>query len=385
MNVIPYGRQEIIDEDIAAVEAVLRSDWLTQGPAVPRFEAAMAAKCSAIHAVAVNSATSALHLACRALGIGPGDIGWTTPNTFVASANCLLYCGASVDFVDIDPHTLNLSVDALAAKLKVAEQNGCLPKVVIPVHFSGRACDMDGIRHLADRYGFHIIEDASHAVGASIQGVPIGACQYSDLTVFSFHPVKIMTTGEGGMVLGNDPALMRRVALLRSHGITREADEMDQESEGGWYYQQTELGYNYRMTDLQAALGSSQLLRVPAYVARRRELAARYHALLADLPLELPLPSDESAWHLYPVRLRQPERRRAVFDALRAAGIGVNVHYIPVHLQPWYRRLGFQPGDFPNAEAYYAGALSLPLWPGLSHAMQDEVVTQLKNAMRSAA
>jgi UDP-4-amino-4,6-dideoxy-N-acetyl-beta-L-altrosamine transaminase len=385
MNLIPYGRQEVIDEDIDAVEAVLRSQWLTQGPAVPRFEAAMAEQCMAQYAVAVNSATSALHLACRALDIGPGDIGWTTPNTFVASANCLLYCGASVDFVDIDPHTLNLSVDALAAKLIVAEKNGCLPKVLIPVHFAGRACDMVGIRHLADRYGFRIIEDASHAVGASSQGTPIGACQHSDLTVFSFHPVKIMTTGEGGMVLGNEAGLMRRIALLRSHGITREDNEMEGESEGGWYYQQTELGYNYRMTDIQAALGSSQLLRVPEYVERRRELAVRYQTLLADLPLELPLPSDESAWHLYPVRLYEAERRRAVFNTLRAAGIGVNVHYIPVHLQPWFRQLGFQPGDFPNAEAYYAGALSLPLWPGLSYAMQDEVVTQLINAMRTLA
>jgi UDP-4-amino-4,6-dideoxy-N-acetyl-beta-L-altrosamine transaminase len=384
MNVIPYGRQEIIDEDIAAVEAVLRSDWLTQGPAVPRFEAAMAEKCSAIHAVAINSATSALHLACRALDIGPGDIGWTTPNTFVASANCLLYCGASVDFVDIDPHTLNLSVVALAAKLKVAEQNGCLPKVLIPVHFAGRACDMSGIRILANHYGFRIIEDASHAVGASCQGAPIGACQYSDLTVFSFHPVKIITTGEGGMVLGNDSVLMRRVAQLRSHGITREASEMEGASEGDWYYQQTDLGYNYRMTDIQAALGSSQLRRVAAYVTKRRELVARYGERLADLPLKLPLPSDESAWHLYPVQLQQPARRRAVFDALRAAGIGVNVHYIPVHLQPWYRRLGFQPGDFPHAEAYYAGALSLPLWPGLTNAMQNEVVTHLTKALQAA-
>jgi UDP-4-amino-4,6-dideoxy-N-acetyl-beta-L-altrosamine transaminase len=384
MNAIPYGRQEIDDADIAAVVAVLRSDWLTQGPAVERFEADMANRCGAAHAVAVNSATSALHLACRALDLGPGDIGWTTPNTFVASANCLLYCGASVDFVDIEADTRNLSVDALAAKLALAEQGGCLPKVVIPVHFAGRSCDMAGIRRLADRYGFRIIEDASHAVGATCEGTPVGACRHSDLTVFSFHPVKIMTTGEGGMVLGNDAGLMRRVALLRSHGITREAEEMDRESEGGWYYQQTDLGYNYRMTDLQAALGSSQLRRMAGFLARRRELAARYGERLADLPLELPPPSEESAWHLYPVRLRQPQRRRAVFDALRAAGIGVNVHYIPVHLQPWYRRLGFRPGDFPNAEAYYAGALSLPLWPGLSDAMQDAVVARFASALREA-
>jgi len=381
MNAIPYGRQEIDDADIAAVAAVLRSEWLTQGPAVARFEADMANWCGAAHAVAVNSATSALHLACRALDLGPGDLGWTTPNTFVASANCLLYCGAGVDFVDIDPDTRNLSVDALAAKLALAEQTGRLPKVVIPVHFAGLSCDMAGIRRLADRYAFRIIEDASHAVGATCQGTPVGACQHSDLAVFSFHPVKIMTTGEGGMVLGNDAGLMRRVALLRSHGITREEEEMDGESEGGWYYQQTELGYNYRMTDLQAALGSSQLQRMAGFVARRRELAGRYGERLADLPLDLPPPSAESAWHLYAVRLRQPERRRAAFDALRAAGIGVNVHYIPVHLQPWYRRMGFRPGDFPNAEAYYAGALSLPLWPGLSDAQQDRVVRELSRAL----
>jgi len=381
---IPYGRQEIDDADIAAVVAALRSDWLTQGPAVARFEAAMAEHCGAAHAVAVNSATSALHLACRALGVGSGDLGWTTPNTFVASANCLRYCGADVDFVDIDPRTRNLSVSALAAKLARAEQSGRLPKVVIPVHFAGRSCDMAGIRRLADRYGFRIIEDASHAVGATCEGVPVGACRQADLAVFSFHPVKIMTTGEGGMVLGNDAGLMRRVVLLRSHGITREEGEMSGKSEGAWYYQQIELGYNYRMTDLQAALGSSQLQRVADFLARRRALAARYHERLAGLPLDLPPPSEESAWHLYAVRLRQPARRRAVFDVLRAAGIGVNVHYIPVHLQPWYRKLGFQPGDFPNAEAWYAGALSLPLWPGLTEAMQDRVVEQLASALGTA-
>lgn len=384
MIAIPYGRQDIDDADIAAVVAVLRSDWLTQGPAVHRFEAQVAEYCGAARAVAVNSATSALHLACRALGLGPGDTGWTTPNTFVASANCLLYCGASVDFVDIDPATLNLSVTALADKLARAEADGRLPRVVIPVHFAGRPCDMAGIRRLADRYGFRIIEDASHALGATWEGAPVGACRHSDLTVFSFHPVKIVTTGEGGMVLGNDAGLMRRVERLRSHGITREPDEMAWESEGGWYYQQTDLGYNYRMTDLQAALGGSQMRRLDGFVARRRALAERYAERMAGLPLEPPAPSRESAWHLYPVRLRQPERRRPVFDALRAAGIGAQVHYIPVHLQPWYRRLGFRPGDFPEAEAYYAGALSLPLWPGLTEAMQDQVTDRLAAALEAA-
>lgn len=381
MSFIPYGRQDISEADIAAVVAALRSDWLTQGPAVEGFERAMADYCGAARAVAVNSATSALHLACLALGVGPGDVGWTSPNTFVASANCLLYCGAEVDFVDIDPHTLNLSVDALAAKLARAAQGGRLPKVVIPVHFAGRPCDLAGIRRLADQYGFKVLEDASHAVGARYAGRPVGSCAWSDLTVFSFHPVKIMTTGEGGMVLGNDAETMRRVARLRSHGITREAGEMADASEGGWYYQQIELGYNYRMTDLQAALGTSQLARVDDFVARRRQWARRYAELLAGLPLALPPPDDAGAWHLHVVRLADPTRRRAAYDALRAADIGVNVHYIPVHLQPWYRRLGFRPGDFPAAEAYYAGALTLPLHPALSEAQQARVAQVLRQAL----
>ncbi|MBM3152734.1 MAG: UDP-4-amino-4,6-dideoxy-N-acetyl-beta-L-altrosamine transaminase [Gammaproteobacteria bacterium] len=381
MSFIPYGRQVIGDEDIAAVSEVLRSDWLTQGPAVERFEQAVAQYCGAAHAVAVNSATSALHLACLALGVGPGDLGWTTPNTFVASANCLLYCGASVDFVDIDPVTRNMDVAALESKLIRARDAGRLPKVVIPVHFAGHPCDMAGIRRLADAYGFKVVEDASHAVGACYRGRPVGSCEHADLAVFSFHPVKIMTTGEGGMLLGNDAALMRRVALLRSHGITRDPAEMEGESEGGWYYQQIGLGYNYRMTDIQAALGASQLARVGAFVARRRELAARYGEMLADLPLRLPAQDRDSAWHLYVVGLAERSLRRRVYDAMRAAGIGVNVHYIPAHLQPWYRRLGFQPGDFPVAEAHYAGALTLPLYPGLSELDQERVVRVLRQAL----
>jgi UDP-4-amino-4,6-dideoxy-N-acetyl-beta-L-altrosamine transaminase len=378
---IPYGRQDIDGADIAAVVAVLESDWLTQGPAVPRFEMALAARCGAVGGVAVNSATSALHLACLALGVGPGDTGWTVPNTFVASANCLRYCGAGVDFVDIDPRTLNLSVPALADKLRQAKASGRLPKVVIPVHFAGRPCDMEAIGDLAREYGFHVIEDASHAVGALYAGQPVGACHHSDLTVFSFHPVKVMTTGEGGMLTARDPALLRHLARLRSHGITRDAAEMTGESEGPWYYQQVELGYNYRMTDLQAALGTSQLARLDGFLARRRELARRYDQLLAGLPLARPPLDDGSAWHLYTVRLEDATRRREVFEALRAAGIGVNVHYIPVHLQPDYRCLGFKPGDYPVAEAYYAGALSLPLHARLTDAEQDFVVATLRNAL----
>jgi UDP-4-amino-4,6-dideoxy-N-acetyl-beta-L-altrosamine transaminase len=348
---------------------------------VPAFEAAMARYCGAAGGVAVNSATSALHLACLALGLGPGDIGWTVPNTFVASANCLRYCGADVDFVDIDPATLNLSTPALEQKLRAARRAGRLPKVLIPVHFAGRSCDMAAISTLAQEYGFRIIEDASHAIGATYAGQPVGACTHSDLTVFSFHPVKIMTTGEGGMILAKDGNMLRRLARLRSHGITREPDEMEGESEGPWYYQQIELGYNYRMTDIQAALGMAQLSRVDAFVARRRALATRYGELLKDLPLQLPMPDPDSAWHLYAVRLADATQRRRVYDAMQAAGIGVNVHYIPVHLQPWYRRMGFQPGDFPAAEAYYAGALTLPLYPGLSEQDQERVVRTLQQAL----
>ncbi|MEW6677848.1 MAG: UDP-4-amino-4,6-dideoxy-N-acetyl-beta-L-altrosamine transaminase [Pseudomonadota bacterium] len=378
---IPYGRQDIDRADIAAVVAVLESDWLTQGPEVPRFEGALAARCGAAGGVAVNSATSALHLACLALGLGPGDMGWTVPNTFVASANCLRYCGAGVDFVDIDPRTLNMSVPALADKLHLAKRAGRLPKVVIPVHFAGRSCDMAAIGELAREFGFRVIEDASHAVGAASAGYPVGACTHSDLTVFSFHPVKVMTTGEGGMLTAREPTLLRHLARLRSHGITRDGAEMEGQSEGLWYYQQVELGYNYRMTDLQAALGASQLTRLDGFLARRRELARRYDRVLADLPLDRPPPDDDSAWHLYAVRLHDASRRRAVFDRMRAADIGVNVHYIPVHLQPDYRRLGFKAGDFPVAEAYYAGALSLPLHARLTEPEQDFVVACLTEAL----
>ncbi len=378
---IPYGRQDISEADIAAVVEVLRSDWLTQGPAVPDFESAMAHRCGAAHAVAVNSATSALHLSCLALGVGPGDIGWTVPNTFVASANCLRYCGAAVDFVDIDPQTLNIDIDALTAKLRQARIAKKLPKVLIPVHFSGRSCDMMAIGALAEEYGFRVIEDASHAVGARYLSGQVGNCAYSDLTVFSFHPVKVMTTGEGGMVLGNDDALIDHVARLRSHGITREPGQMVSENEGGWYYQQIALGYNYRMTDMQAALGLSQLVRLDAFLESRRTLAQRYDSLLAGMPLDRPPLDDDSAWHLYVVRLHDNTRRQAVFDGMRAKGVGVNVHYIPVHLQPYYRNLGFSAGMYPVAEDYYAGALSLPLHPRLDGAGQDHVVDALRGLL----
>lgn len=385
---IPYGRQAIDAADIDAVVEVLRSDWLTQGPAIERFERAVAGYCGAKHAVAVCNATAALHLACRVLGLGPGDGLWTTPNTFVASANCGLYVGAEVDFVDIDPRTYNLSPQALQRKLEDASRRGRLPKVVVPVAFSGQPAEMAAIAELGRQYGFRIIEDACHAVGGDYLDGKIGNCRYSDITIFSFHPVKIMTTGEGGMALTNDPELHRRLELLRTHGITRDPRQMySKASEGGWYYEQVELGYNYRMTDIQAALGLSQLGRVEEFVRRRRYLAARYTRALRELPVETPWQRSDgnSAWHLYVIKIdlsRVRRTRREVFDRLRQSGILVNVHYSPIHQQPYYRNLGFKTGDFPNAEAYYDAALSLPMYYGLTEEQQDFVVDQLAEALQ---
>ncbi|MBI1907605.1 MAG: UDP-4-amino-4,6-dideoxy-N-acetyl-beta-L-altrosamine transaminase [Rhodocyclales bacterium] len=383
---IPYGRQEVTQSDIDAVVEVLRSDFLTQGPAVPRFEQALAEYCGVRHAVAVNSATSALHIACLALGLGSGDRLWTSPITFVASANCALYCDANVDFVDVDPRTCNMSVQRLAEKLAQAEQSGTLPKVVIPVHLCGQSCDMAAIHALGQRYGFKIIEDASHAIGGKYRGEPIGNCRYSDITVFSFHPVKIITTAEGGMATTNDGDLARRMQLLRSHGITRDPSEMSHEPDGAWYYQQIALGYNYRMTDIQAALGCSQMSRLDAYVDRRHAIAQRYDALLSGLPLRKPWqhPDAYSAYHLYPVRLKLDGLKRShrdVFDSLRARGIGVNLHYIPVHTQPFFEAMGFKRGDYPEAERYYAEAISLPLYPTLTDVGQQQVVAALEMAV----
>jgi UDP-4-amino-4,6-dideoxy-N-acetyl-beta-L-altrosamine transaminase len=383
MAMIPYGRQDITQADIDAVVAVLRSDFLTQGPAVPAFEKTVASYCGAQHAVAVNSATSALHIACLALGVGKGDVVWTTPITFVASANCALYCGASIDFVDIDSRTYNLSVERLAEKLSQAEKTGKLPKVVIPVHLCGQSCDMAAIHALSQQYGFGIIEDASHAIGGKYKGNPIGNCRYSDITVFSFHPVKIITTAEGGMALTNSAELANKMALLRSHGITRDPAQMTHAADGPWYYQQIELGYNYRMTELQAALGVSQMQRLDVYVTRRHQLARRYDELLAALPVTAPWqhPDSYSGLHLYPIRLQLDKIQKShlqIFDSQRTQGIGVNLHYIPVHTQPYYRRLGFKAGDFPESESYYADAISLPMYPGLTEAQQDHVITSLK-------
>lgn len=385
---IPYGRQDIIQDDINAVVEVLRSDFLTQGPMMPRFEQTVAGHVGARHAIAVNSATSALHIACLALGLGPGDWLWTTPITFVASANCGLYCGARVDFVDIDPRTYNLCPRALERKLQQAEQEGRLPKVLVAVHLCGQPCDMAAFHALSQRYGFKIIEDASHAIGGKYRGDFIGNGRYSDITVFSFHPVKIITTSEGGMALTNDAKLAEKMAFLRSHGITRDQAQMTHEADGPWYYQQIELGFNYRMTELQAALGVTQMQRLDQYVARRHQLAQRYDELLAELPVTTPWqhPDGYSGLHLYVIRLQLEKiakTHRQVFEALRVQGIGVNLHYIPVHTQPYYQRMGFKPWDFPEAQRYYAEAISLPMFQTMTEAQQDEVVAALHKALQA--
>lgn len=383
---IPYGKQDIQQQDIDAVIDVLQSDFLTQGPNVPAFEQAVANRVGAEYALAVNSATSALHIACLALDLGPGDVLWTTPVTFVASANCGLYCGADVDFVDIDPATYNISVEALKTKLQQAAARDCLPKVLVVVHLCGQPCEMAAIKALADQYGVKVIEDASHAIGGKYRGEYIGNGQYSDITVFSFHPVKIITTAEGGMALTSSKALAEKMDLLRSHGITRDTEKMTHASHGPWYYQQIDLGFNYRMTELQAALGLSQLERLDEYVAKRHELAATYDELLETLPVTTPFqhPDSYSGLHLYVIRLQRDKIERShreVFEALRAQGIGVNLHYIPVHTQPYYQNLGFVAEDFPNAMAYYHEAISLPMHPNLTDDEQRTVVSALNKAL----
>ena len=383
MKTIPYGRQDITQVDIDAVIGVLRSDYLTQGPMVPKFEDAVSKHCGARHSVAVNSATSALHIACMSMGLGPGDWLWTSPITFVASANCALYCGANIDFVDINASTYNLCTQALARKLEIAEIEGKLPKIVVPVHLCGQSCEMSEIHILAQRYGFKVIEDASHAIGGKYQGEPIGNCRYSDITVFSFHPVKIITTAEGGVAVTNNLELANKMSLLRSHGITRDPSQMTHASDGPWYYQQIDLGYNYRMTELQAALGVTQITRLDKYVKRRHELANRYYDLLKNLPVITPWQHSDSysGLHLYPIRLKLDKIKIShlkVFETLREKGIGVNVHYIPVHIQPYYLRMGFEPEDFPQAMSYYRETISLPMYPTLTDAQQNYVVNNLK-------
>jgi len=378
--VIPYGRQSISEEDIEGVVAVLRSDFITQGPAIERFETAVAEYCGVEHAVAVCNGTAALHAACLALGLEPGKKLWTSPITFVASANAGRYCGADIDFVDIDPATYNMSVEALREKLRAEGP----PDVLVPVHFAGASCDMAEIAELSEKHGFAVLEDASHAIGASYQDEPVGSCRYSNAATFSFHPVKIITTGEGGMAVTNDAELANRCRMLRTHGITRDPDRMQAEPEGPWYYEQQQLGYNFRMTDIQAALGASQMQRIDEFVARRNELAERYKALLAGLPVSWQHVHTDtrSAYHLFVIELAEETPPRAeVFAALRESGVGANVHYIPVHLQPYYRALGFEPGDFPNAEAYYERAITLPLYPAMADEDLETVVSALREAL----
>lgn len=379
---IPYGRQHLDESDIEAVLETLKSDWLTQGPAVPKFENALADYCNANYGVAVNSATSALHIACLALDVGPGDCVWTSPNSFVASSNCALYCGAGIDFVDIDLQTGNMCVDALKHKLENAQANGCLPKVVIPVHFAGQPCDMALIRALSKQYGFYVIEDASHAVGAKYQNQLIGSCEYSDICVFSFHPVKIITTMEGGMALTNDPSLADKMRMLRSHGITNDPARMTEKSHGPWYYQQVALGFNYRMTDVEAALGLNQLNKLEDFLEKRNILARHYDSLFRPYSDILPLTQSNdnySSYHLYVVKVDSldSDKHAKLISELRERGIFAHVHYIPIHLQPHYKSLGFKKGDFPNAEHYYQQAITLPLFPDLTKSEVQHVVTQV--------
>jgi UDP-4-amino-4,6-dideoxy-N-acetyl-beta-L-altrosamine transaminase len=385
--VIPYGKQDINQADIDAVTEVLQSNFLTQGPQVPLFEKTVSNYCSIEFGVAVNSATSALHIACLALGLGKGDWLWTSSNSFVASANCGLYCGAKVDFVDIDQQTYNLSVVELEKKLIQAKKNNKLPKIVIPIHFAGQSCDMKKIHSLSKEYGFSIVEDASHAIGGKYLDKHIGGCQYSDITIFSFHPVKIITTAEGGLATTSDKRLAERMQLFRSHGVTRDSNLMDKSPEGGWYYQQIDLGFNYRMTELQAALGVSQMQRLDEFVAKRHTLQKRYDSLLNGLPIIKPHQDKDSysALHLYPIQIdlnSVGKSRQQIFDELREDSIGVNVHYIPIHTQPYYQQLGFVKGDFPNSEAYYDRTISIPLFHTMTLEQQDEVCDALMRVLQ---
>tara|TARA_B110000008_G_C16917706_1_gene543388 strand:+ start:327 stop:1484 length:1158 start_codon:yes stop_codon:yes gene_type:complete len=384
--VIPYGKHDIDQTDIDVVTQILKNEFLTQGKVVPEFEKRVSEYCGAKHGVATNSATSALHIACLALGLSEGDYLWTSPNTFVASANCGLYCGAKIDFVDIDPKTYNISPDSLEEKLIYAKKNGQLPKIIVPVHFSGQSCEMKAIHKLSLQYGFKILEDASHAIGGEYRNKAIGSCQYSDITVFSFHPVKIITTGEGGMAVTNDDLLSKKMSMLRSHGITHDNNLMTQNSDGQWFYQQIDLGFNYRLTDIQAALGISQINRLEHYVEKRHKIALNYNKAFKELPLKTPYQHSDtkSSFHLYVIQLienKQTLSKKDLFDRLRKLGIGVNLHYIPVHTQPYFKKFGFKLGDFPVAEKYYKNVISIPMYPTLQENQQNFVISSIKKIL----
>jgi|APSaa5957512535_1039671.scaffolds.fasta_scaffold38082_2 UDP-4-amino-4,6-dideoxy-N-acetyl-beta-L-altrosamine transaminase len=385
---IPYGRQEITEDDVAEVEKVLRSDFLTQGPTVPKFEKNISDYCGSSNAVAVNSATSALHIACLALGLDKGDYLWTSPNTFVASANCARYCGAEVDFVDINPNTYNISVDALSEKLKKAEQDGKLPKIVVPVHFAGQPCEMPAIHKLSKKYGFKIIEDASHAIGASYNQIKVGSCKHSDITVFSFHPVKIVTTGEGGMALTNNNDLAGKMHRLRTHGITNDKLLMHQRPKNEiWNYQQIELGFNYRMNDIQAALGLSQMNRLDEYIKIRHKIAEVYDKKFFNLPIKTPWKSSDyySSYHLYPIRIKEDlnlKTQKEIYKELWKKGIAVNLHYVPVHRQPYYENLGFKKKTFPESEKFHRETISLPMFPTLTNKLQKFVIDTVTKVIK---
>lgn len=383
-NFIPYGRQSIDEADIAAVIDVLKSDFLTTGPTIEKFEKAVADYCGVKHAVAVTNATAALHVAAQALDLKAGDRLWTSPNTFVASANGAEHCGADADFVDIDPVSLNMSATELEKKLEATPQN-LRPKVVVPVHFAGQSCGMEKISALAKKYNFKVVEDAAHAIGAVYKGTKVGSCKYSDMTVFSFHPVKNITTGEGGMITTNSDQLAERLRELRTIGITRNPARMSKKPDGPWYYEQLEVSCNYRLTDIGAALGISQMRRLDEFIDRRNKIFARYNEELKNLPLILPklVSGEKSAWHLYVIQLAPEAKigRLELFEKLRSKNIGVNVHYIPVHLQPVYRKKGFKAGDYPQAERYYSRAISLPIFFGLKDEDQTFVINELKAAL----
>ncbi len=388
MSMIPYAKQSISEQDIEAVNEVLRSDFITQGPVISQFEEAVAKYCGAKFAIAVSHGTAALHLACLALEVRVGDIVWTSPNSFVASANCAIYCNAEVDFIDIDPDTYNICIDSLTLKLQQAEKDNRIPKVIIPVHFSGQPCDMKALKSLSKKYGFLIIEDAAHALGAEYTDQKVGSCAYSELTIFSFHPAKMITSGEGGMIMTNNPQLADKIKRLSTHGITRETGLMTEESHGGWYYQQLDLGYNYRITDIQAALGLSQLRCLDEFISKRKKLAERYNHQLQSLPLTMPWqnPEAQSSWHLYVIRLNLKQLkidRKSVFEQLRQAGIGVHVHYIPIHTQPFYQERGFRQGDFPESESYYQEALTLPLFTDLTEEQVDFISHKISDILLS--